>query len=82
MEKWEEAHEIVLKVRAMNYSKDTLERAVGIMMHMLMDGGSDMTKIEPAANLILIARSPNGIQLFLDHIKPLGQKIDKELRTR
>ncbi len=69
MKNWEEAHEIVLKVRKMNYSKDTLERALGVMIQMLIDGGSDMTKIEQGAKLMLALRSRNGVQNYLDRIK-------------
>lgn len=77
MARWEEAHVVVKQIRAMDFSKDTLERILGVMMEMLMDGGSDLTNIESAGKLILALRQPNGPQRYLDEMK----KLDKKLRN-
>jgi len=75
--KWEDAHVIVKKIRAMNFSKDSLERILGVLMEMLMDGGSDLTKIDAAGKLILVLRQPNGDQAYLDEMKKLDTKLRK-----
>lgn len=73
--KWEDAHVIIKKIRSMNFTKDSMERILGVMMEMLMDGGSDLTKIDAAGKLILVLRQPNGDQLYLNEMKKLDAKL-------
>lgn len=75
MSKWQKAHEIVKQIQAMNFSKDSLERCLGIMIHILKDTNGPDDVIGEAGKLILIMRQENGIQDYLNEMKKLDAKL-------
>ena len=82
MAKWEEAHEIVKVVRTMDLSKESLERIMGVLLHMIQGGNGDMADIDSACRLIGVLKQPTGIKDFLMGMKELDSKLSASYKLR
>lgn len=69
MQEWEKAHKVVERIKSVNLSKDSLERALGVVLYRLVKGGKNLTDINAAADLMLALRQENGIEDFLKILK-------------
>lgn len=80
MKGWELSHSVVEKIHKVNLSKDALERTLGVVIGMLIDG-EDLEDIASAGKIILALRQPRGIEGFLVEMKKVDEK-NNQRKTR